>query len=690
MLDTSLRTECIKTLDYIVTKEKINTEICEKYKYCHEDPIYIWSIPHILDYLLLLEFKVNEELYISINEYLDKKRGKKIRKNFNYIKTIIKACIIYLHLIRVINLNYKEIEFLASASTALSDFYKRILNITIDKEDYKEIIRKDILLIIMFKNRIVNIEQMENKFIDEYKLYLESGESENVSNKGSVFNLEKQLFIKGILEKNAKPFIRNQRTVEDYYLSIRNQNMKDAITWYIENARVSKRSIKKFHPHLIHFAKFIDKNYFNISIDCYNSFIYESYVRKLECDLNSGEIPSRNWASNCISRVNTFMNFLIDSKYIYHPMNRNIFLPNVFSERDKLLLNRRESIPEYIVSKIKENMPLLNKEEQAILSVYLDTGIRLNELPLITIDNIHESAKELISTGEGDFEDGIGWIKVISPKTNFNERIVLISNQTYCLLMFLKNERYRKFGNIAKQYNHRYPELGEHDFLILNTHAAPYGTLDWKVGQILKKLNIKNDDGSEFKLTAHKFRHTFLTDLTRCGVPIYLAMDLMGHVSPQMTQYYDHFEKDNQDIISENKIIQDNIKIKSEWENSIVITSEQINKLHEINTRYLKRGGYCYIDEFQEECVNIDCIECPAKMFKSNYSFLNELRNSMLSYLDQWVKEPHENSDKAIHFLYLSKLYERLIENVEANPQQKEVTLTKEEMYFIAKAVGLE
>jgi integrase len=689
MIENALRKENSEKINYRDLKMEITSKIYEKYEYCGRKSIYKWSISHILDYLFLnADFEVDDILYDNIRKYLEKKRGEYIGSAILYIKTFMKVCILYMHNSGIVELEYAEIEFIASNSTVLRDFYKRILNVTISQKEYKDI-RRDMLLVIMLKNRIVEIEQLKNKTIQVYKEYLCSDLSKIVSHKSAIFNLENKLFLKGILEENAKFNIAPKESKKNYYSAIKSQNMKDAIIWYIENTKASKESIKKFRPHLFHFAKFIDENYAYISINYYNLVIAETYNRKLETDIVSGGIPSRNWACNCIIRINAFMNFLIDSQYIVQPKNRNIFMPNVFLNLD-ILSNRREAIPEYIVSRIRKNMLLLDREEQAILSVYIDTGIRLNELALISLSNIHENAKELISSTEEEIEVGIGWIKVVSPKILFNERIVLISNETYKLLMLLKEERDKKFGNILAQYNPRYPELGKRDFLMLNAYGVPYCNLDWKVRAILKKLNIKNDDGSDFELTAHKFRHTFLTDLVRSGVPIYVAMDLMGHVSPAMTQYYDHFEKDSQDIISENKIVNEQTRIKVKDVNNIIINGEQINKLHKINYRYLKRGGFCSKDEFQDACENIDCVECPSNMFKTNYSFFNELRKSMLLYLEKWASEAYEKSDKAIHFLYLAKLYEKLTEKVQAYTNEKEVTLSTEEMLNIAKEVGLE
>ncbi|MBC2579866.1 site-specific integrase [Clostridium sp. DJ247] len=680
----------LKEQDYCSVKSIITSNIREKYNYISYKNIYRWSLPNIIEYFSSYKHKKidNTSLYSKVWNYLDAKRGKVLYR-YPYINTLIKVTLFYLYILGEIELSYVHIEYLASDSTVLFDFMKRIMNFNIIRDDYKDI-RFDMLVIVMFKNKIVKIEDLNNDMIREYKKFLNTDKSTISSHVDMIFNLENKLFLKGILKENAVYTEKKLVGRDDYFTDICNLELKNAMFWYMDNTRASKRSVKKFPPHLIHFAKYIDKNYRKLSICHYNSFIADTYKEKLQMDIDIKLISSRNWAYNCIGRINHFLNFLIDNNYSVHPINRDIFLPNIFDDRHERKAVRRQAIPEYIVSRIKNKLSILDKAEKAIITIYLETGIRLNELSLISLEDIHKDAKELLMEDVKDLEDGIGWIKVISPKIKGRERIVLISKETYEAFQIIKQDRINRFKDIGAILHKSYPELGRRNYFILNKFGLPYISMDSKVGHIIEKLNICDDDGSAYKITAHQFRHTFLTNLMRCGCPIHVAMDLMGHVTASMTQYYDQFEKDSQDIIYEEKLMEDDIAITVNEENiDIIIPGKDLNKLHEINIRYRKRGGFCCTDEFQDECVNIDCIDCLNNNFKSNFTFREELNKSMIMYFEMWSNEKYDSNNKAIYFLYLSRLYEKMLTKVEAFPDEVELMLSKAEKEEISRIVGL-
>jgi hypothetical protein len=61
----------------------------------------------------------------------------------------------------------------------------------------------------------------------------------------------------------------------------------------------------------------------------------------------------------------------------------------------------------------------------------------------------------------------------------------------------------------------------------------------------------------------------------------------------------------------------------------------------------------------------------------------------MIDYYADWDSEEYKATDRAIHYLYLARLFEKLYIKVNEYPDELEVQLAQDEINEIANEVGL-
>ena len=152
-----------------------------------------------------------------------------------------------------------------------------------------------------------------------------------------------------------------------------------------------------------------------------------------------------------------------------------------------------------------------NKErDYAIITLFLNCGLRLSELVGINISNIDFSENRLTVIGKGN-----------------KERMVFYKAVDFDL--FKKYLQVR--NNILKGR--------DSDYLIVSkTGKLTTRTVEKIVKDYALKKNVKS------KITPHTLRHTFATDLLNEGADIRSVGELLGHESLSTTQIYTHVSAD--------------------------------------------------------------------------------------------------------------------------------------------------
>ncbi len=137
----------------------------------------------------------------------------------------------------------------------------------------------------------------------------------------------------------------------------------------------------------------------------------------------------------------------------------------------------------------------LSLDNQLIITLFIDTGMRLNELLNIEIKNIDlEKSRILLTT-----------TKTNKPRYVFYSK--LTSSNLELKLAFCKTEKLFSFTGS-------------------------------KVNSLMQK--IKKDLG--ILASAHRFRHFFATNLLKNGVDIYAVKELLGHTDIKTTEIYLHYD----------------------------------------------------------------------------------------------------------------------------------------------------
>ena len=257
-----------------------------------------------------------------------------------------------------------------------------------------------------------------------------------------------------------------------------------------------------------------------ITEEIYDFFIYLSSERR-----NGASAKSRK-----LSAIKTFYKFVCQKK---HLIEKN---PAIDMEGPK----KRHSLPKFL--SMEESISLLEAVENdkeskfrerdyAIITLFLNCGMRLSELCGINLSDIDRELRSLRVIGKGN-----------------KERIVYLNDACRdALTRYLairREEKYKKLNTnalfISKQYNR-----------ISNK------TVQWLV---YKYLSLAGLDYKKF--STHKLRHTAATLMYQTGkVDVRVLKEILGHEQLNTTQIYTHVSnKGMQDAMDNNPLA--NIKKK--------------------------------------------------------------------------------------------------------------------------------
>jgi site-specific recombinase XerD len=249
-----------------------------------------------------------------------------------------------------------------------------------------------------------------------------------------------------------------------------------------------KSNINEF----LDFCKYRNKQYDEKGIDkAYIYFISEVLN-------NSAATKNRK-----ISAIRSFFNYL---KFI------DVISQNPFEHTQSIKLQRK--LPDYLEE--NELIELNEQEEDSLtkLIVYFlySTGLRISELLALNIKDISFNSGKFTVKGKGS-----------------KERIVYIDELTKNELQSYVNQR--SDDNLALFVNQKNNRLTIND-----------------IQKIFKKAKI-NQAGK--KITPHKLRHSFATNILKNGADIINVQKLLGHSSIDTTQIYTHLDHDELKEVSE-------------------------------------------------------------------------------------------------------------------------------------------
>ena len=221
----------------------------------------------------------------------------------------------------------------------------------------------------------------------------------------------------------------------------------------------------------------------------------------------------------------------IKAFYNYLTVKKKSLKENPTSELETPKIGKRNPI--YLsIDEVKKLYKGLNElhyyRNFAILTIFLNCGIRISELSSININSMSNGKISIIGKGN-------------------KERVIYInSSSTISIENYIKLERH-KVKNADKQ-----------DALFLSQKGNRLSTRS--IQRVIENANIKSGLNKD-KLSPHKLRHTMATQLYRKGTDLISLQQLLGHSSVSTTQIYTHVDSETlKDIVESNPLNELNLK----------------------------------------------------------------------------------------------------------------------------------
>ena len=276
-----------------------------------------------------------------------------------------------------------------------------------------------------------------------------------------------------------------------------NKDLENFIKYLNTELNYSILTIDNYQRDINDFFEYL--NNFNIKYNAITKQDVINYLKFLdECKLSNATI------SRYLSSLRTFYNYLV---------NHNIIKTNPFNRVSNP--KKEKKLPTYLyedeIRDILDNLSdedIYKRRDRLIMELFYSTGMRLNELSNIKLNDINGDEIRVLGKGR-------------------KERIVYLDKVAKKLLNdYLDNDR-REFKPVDS-------------YLILNKDGKRLSnrSIENIVNHIIKEASIKKH------VTPHTIRHSFATHMLNNGCDLKVVQELLGHESLSTTQIYTHITND--------------------------------------------------------------------------------------------------------------------------------------------------
>lgn len=229
----------------------------------------------------------------------------------------------------------------------------------------------------------------------------------------------------------------------------------------------------------------------------------------------AGENRLNGWAakSRKLSALKVFFRYLLHKKIIEKSPTEEITAPK-----------KRQSLPKYLT--LDESIALLKAikddteskttvRDYAIVTLFLNCGMRLSELVGIDLTDIDREMRSLRVTGKGQ-----------------KQRLVYLNDACRRALM----------DYIIERQNEDTTQIRTKALFLSSRHQRISNkTVQWMVGKYLEAAGLGGRG-----LSVHKLRHTAATLMYQTGqVDVRVLKDILGHEQLNTTQIYTHISDAN-------------------------------------------------------------------------------------------------------------------------------------------------
>lgn len=250
--------------------------------------------------------------------------------------------------------------------------------------------------------------------------------------------------------------------------------------------------------------------------------IYEFFNYTVEYRNNKARARARK-----LSAIKSFFKYLTNRKMIETNPAVNIESPSINNRSLPKYLTLNESLQ--LLEAIEKDPETKTRErDYAIITLFLNCGMRLSELVGISLNDIDSDLRSLRVIGKGS-----------------KERVVYLNDACRSAL-----ENYLKVRGTDNQI-----QINDKNALFLSSRHQRISnkTVQWIVYKYLKMA------GLEYKhFSTHKLRHTAATLMYQTGkVDVRVLKDILGHEQLNTTQIYTHVSDESMEKAMSNNPLND-------------------------------------------------------------------------------------------------------------------------------------
>lgn len=288
----------------------------------------------------------------------------------------------------------------------------------------------------------------------------------------------------------------------------------------LENNRKSVYTIRNYKRNLNLFYKWFFKvdNIDNLEMKDIKK-IKSTDIDEFKVDMEENKGYKRTYINNIVATLTSFYRYLgkVDEEVVNEARKSGVMVEHR-AKRDFLEKDEAEALLEVADKDDETKDEETNVRNRLILNLFLNTGIRYNELAHLKFKNLIEKDNYLVFFGKGNKERGL----YLSDKVmNLFKRWKQIRKNMRCVLK----------------------EDEEYIFLSKKRTTISNVQMNRIVKEYCKKAGITKN------ISTHKLRHTFATlMLKEAGIEIEKVADLMGHSSPMTTLRYTHITDDTKKL----------------------------------------------------------------------------------------------------------------------------------------------
>jgi len=228
------------------------------------------------------------------------------------------------------------------------------------------------------------------------------------------------------------------------------------------------------------------------------------------------------------------------------------------------------------------------------LTILRGTGLRMGELLDLELDAIV------------DYGPAGSWLRVPLGKLN-NERMVPLDAATLAAFDDW-------FAHRQHQRAHPHPRTGQPADFVFTEAGKRLGPARIQTGlrTAIIAAGIRGPDGNPQRIVAHQLRHTYATSLVNAGMSLQALMQLLGHVSPEMTMRYAHLASPTLRAAYDQAVGKLRRRIPVSSTPGRTAMPDSVEWLHSEMLKTRVAHGYCSRDLAAEACsyANI-CETCP-------------------------------------------------------------------------------